>query len=89
MHILDNLRYSFDYCVFGYPNASGIGSNPCVTSEACGPLEDALKTGIMSPDDRAQYDYCAADSGAMLGSSYESCYSCVRADRSHTYLSNC
>ncbi|KAH6987497.1 hypothetical protein BKA56DRAFT_576982 [Ilyonectria sp. MPI-CAGE-AT-0026] len=85
---LYNLRYSFDYCVFGYPNASGIGSNPCVTSEACGPLEDALKTGITSPDDRAQYDYCAADSGAMLGASYESCYSCVRADRTHTYLSN-
>ncbi|KAF7542618.1 hypothetical protein G7Z17_g11420 [Cylindrodendrum hubeiense] len=85
---LYNLRYSFDYCVFGYPNASDVGSNPCVTSEACGPLEAALKKGITSPDDREQYDYCEADSGAMLGASYESCYSCVRADRTHTYLSN-
>ncbi|KAH7152353.1 hypothetical protein B0J13DRAFT_548196 [Dactylonectria estremocensis] len=85
---LYNLRYSFDYCIFGYPNASDIGSNPCVTSEACGPLEAALKKGITSPDDRAQYDYCEADDEAMLGSAYESCYSCVRADHAHTYLSN-
>ncbi|KAK7432736.1 hypothetical protein QQZ08_000596 [Neonectria magnoliae] len=85
---LYNLRYSFDYCIFGYPNASDVGSNPCMTSEACGPLEAAMKYGITDPDDRAQYDYCEADNKAMLSSAFESCYSCVRADRTHTYLSN-
>ncbi|KPM41339.1 hypothetical protein AK830_g5244 [Neonectria ditissima] len=85
---LYNLRYSFDYCIFGYPNATDVGSNPCMTSEACGPLEAAMKQGMTDPDDRAQYDYCEADNKAMLSSAYDNCYACVRADRTHTYLSN-
>ncbi|KAI5461244.1 hypothetical protein BGZ63DRAFT_230622 [Mariannaea sp. PMI_226] len=85
---LYNLRYAFDYCIFGYPNASHIDSSPCVTSEACGPLENALKTSITTPNDRTQYDYCDADKKVMLTDYYSSCYSCVRAGGSHNYVSN-
>ncbi|KAF7561303.1 hypothetical protein G7046_g2838 [Stylonectria norvegica] len=85
---LYNLRYSFDYCVFGYPNATGVGSNPCITSEACGPLEKALKDGIVHPADREQYGFCEADGKAMLSDAVESCHSCVKADRTHSYVSN-
>ncbi|KAM6522428.1 hypothetical protein FALCPG4_012088 [Fusarium falciforme] len=86
---LYNMRYSFDYCVFGYPNATGVGSGPCITSEACGPLEDALKAGITEPDDdRKQYGYCDTDGKAMLGDAYAKCHACVKADSSHTIISN-
>ncbi|KAM5342556.1 hypothetical protein ACJ41O_013522 [Fusarium nematophilum] len=85
---LYNLRYSFDYCVFGFPNATGIDSSPCVTSEACGPLAAALKQGITDPDDRKQYGYCDADGKAMLGDAYAKCYACVKADRTQTIVSN-
>ncbi|KAF4982908.1 hypothetical protein FZEAL_1563 [Fusarium zealandicum] len=85
---LYNLRYSFDYCIFGYPNATDINSSPCVTSEACGPLEAALKGGIIEPDDRKQYDYCDATGKVMLGDAYAKCQSCVKADRTHTIVSN-
>ncbi|KAF4469867.1 exo-alpha-sialidase neuraminidase [Fusarium albosuccineum] len=85
---LYNLRYSFDYCVFGYPNATGIGSSPCITSEACGPLEKALKKGITEPDDRKQYDYCDVDGKAMLGNSYGNCQACITVDSTRTIISN-
>ncbi|KAJ3529033.1 hypothetical protein NM208_g9939 [Fusarium decemcellulare] len=85
---LHNLRYSFDYCVFGYPNATGIGSSPCITSEACGPLEKALKKGITEPDDRKQYDYCDVDGKAMLGNSYGNCQACITVDSTRTIISN-
>ncbi|OHE97771.1 LPXTG-domain-containing protein [Colletotrichum orchidophilum] len=85
---LYNLRYSFDYCIFGYPNATGVGSNPCMTSTACGVLETALIDGVLDPTKSSQYSYCDADGGAMLGSAYDKCLSCVRAGGDHYYLSN-
>ncbi|KAK1718829.1 LPXTG-domain-containing protein [Colletotrichum acutatum] len=85
---LYNMRYSFDYCIFGYPNATGVGSNPCQTSTACGALEAALTDGELDPTKSSQYAYCDADGGAMLGSAYDKCLSCVRAGGEHYYLSN-
>ncbi|KAF9881193.1 LPXTG-domain-containing protein [Colletotrichum karsti] len=84
---LYNLRYSFDYCVFGYPNATGVGSGPCMTSTACGGLEAALIDGELDPSSE-QYAYCDADGGSMLGSSFDKCLSCVRAGGEHYYLAN-
>ncbi|KAF4998199.1 hypothetical protein FDECE_11840 [Fusarium decemcellulare] len=85
---LYNLRYSFDFCVFGYPNATGVDSSPCITSEACGPLADALKGGITTPDDRKQYDYCDVDSKAMLSDAYSNCQACITVESSRTVISN-
>ncbi|KAK2058541.1 LPXTG-domain-containing protein [Colletotrichum caudatum] len=85
---LYNMRYSFDYCVFGYPNATGVGSSPCMTSTACGALEKALTDGELDPEKSSQYSYCDADGGAMLGSAYDKCLSCVRAGGEHYYLAN-
>lgn len=83
------MRYSFDYCIFGYPNATGVGSNPCMTSTACGALEAALTDGELDPEKSTQYSYCDADGGSMLGSAYDKCLSCVRAGGEHYYLTNC
>ncbi|KAF4962243.1 hypothetical protein FSARC_9668 [Fusarium sarcochroum] len=85
---LYNMRYSFDYCIFGYPNATGIATGPCVTSEACGPIWNALKEGITKPNDREQYDYCYADDKAMFTDAVAKCQSCVKADSTHTIISN-
>ncbi|EFQ27941.1 LPXTG-domain-containing protein [Colletotrichum graminicola] len=85
---LYNMRYSFDYCIFGYPNATGVGSSPCTTSTACGALEKALTDGELDPEKSSQYSYCDADGGAMLGSAYDKCLSCVRAGGEHYYLAN-
>ncbi|KAI8251224.1 hypothetical protein K4K58_009002 [Colletotrichum sp. SAR11_239] len=84
---LYNMRYSFAYCVFGYPNATDTGGGPCMTSTACGGLEAALTDGALDPSS-GQYDYCDADGGAVLGPAYDKCMSCVRAGGEHYYLAN-
>ncbi|KAM0411943.1 hypothetical protein ACHAPD_010166 [Fusarium lateritium] len=61
---------------------------PCVTSEACGPIEDALKEGIAEPNDRDKYGYCDTDDKAMLGDAVAKCQACVKADSSQTIISN-
>ncbi|KAK2594918.1 hypothetical protein QQS21_007366 [Conoideocrella luteorostrata] len=87
---LYNLRYAFDYCVLGYPNATGegVGSNPCATSEACGRLGTALKDGITDPANVQRLQYCQVDGGVVTGAYYESCLQCVQADGKRKYLSN-
>ncbi|KAL2212144.1 hypothetical protein CC79DRAFT_346666 [Sarocladium strictum] len=85
---LYNLRYSFDYCVFGDMQASAVDANPCATSEGCGSLTDALRKDMINSTDRAQYDYCEADSQAISGDGFGKCLSCVSAEATHSYISN-
>lgn len=85
----DNLRYAFDYCVLGFPNVTEIESSPCVTSEACGRIEEALQDGIMEPAHAEPYGYCEIDNGAIMSTDVESCLACVRAGNSQHYMSNC
>ncbi|KAH8173989.1 LPXTG-domain-containing protein [Sarocladium implicatum] len=85
---LYNLRYSFDYCVFGDPQSKEIDSNPCATSEGCGSLTDALRKGMVNSTDREQYGYCEVDEQAIKGEDFDQCLSCVSAESTHSYLSN-
>ncbi|KAL7625222.1 hypothetical protein AAE478_004437 [Parahypoxylon ruwenzoriense] len=84
---LYNLRYTFDYCVFGFPNATGIASTPCSTSTACGELEATLTSGNLDPKNH-DYSYCAADGGAMSDEVVSKCISCVAASDGQDYLAN-
>lgn len=90
----DNMRYAIDFCIFGYPNGTGgAGSNPCLTSEACGRLARALEGGI-PVGDRARastdtYSYCEAERGVWKSRYFDACVQCVRADGRHRYLTNC
>ncbi|KAL2130886.1 hypothetical protein VTI74DRAFT_5816 [Chaetomium olivicolor] len=89
MWFLYNLRYTAAYCVFGYPNATGIPSTPCTTSRACGPLEASLKHGILDPRNTSAYSYCSAGNGeAMDSSHFESCIPCISAEGTTEYLAN-
>ncbi|UNI18962.1 hypothetical protein JDV02_005191 [Purpureocillium takamizusanense] len=92
---LYNMRYAIDFCIFGYPNGTGgAGSNPCLTSEACGRLARALETGIPVTDgSRARaatdaYSYCEAEKGVWKSRYLDSCVQCVKADGKHRYLAN-
>lgn len=71
-------------------DAADVDSNPCATSEGCGKLSDTLRKGMMNlTDDREQYGYCEGDEQAMGGDDFESCLSCVSAESTRSYLSNC
>ncbi|KAK7995395.1 hypothetical protein PG990_014168 [Apiospora arundinis] len=88
---LYNLRYTFDYCIFGYPNATGIESTPCSTSTACGGLESSLTGDELNVARGLQpYGFCAANGGAMVNSEtqIQKCVSCVSASQDQKYLAN-
>ncbi|KAK3373773.1 hypothetical protein B0T24DRAFT_528711 [Lasiosphaeria ovina] len=86
---LYNMRYSVAYCIFGYPNATGLGSNPCSTSTACGPLQDSMQYGLVKPNNLDSYSYCSAGDGeAKATGDFERCGACVTADGSTDYLAN-
>lgn len=69
--------------------ASAVDANPCATSEGCGSLTDALRKDMINSTDRAQYGYCEADSQAISGDGFGKCLSCVSAEATHSYISNC
>ncbi|KAI1505628.1 hypothetical protein F5X99DRAFT_428747 [Biscogniauxia marginata] len=84
---LYNLRYTFDYCIFSFPNATEIASTPCSTSTACGQLETALTDGLLDLNN-LDYSYCAVDGGAMTSELIPKCVSCVAASDDQGFLAN-
>lgn len=82
----DNLRYTFDHCVFAFGNASGIDIGPCATSAACGPLEGGLTSDGLDASKATPYGYCDS---SLTGEYSEVCLDCVAADGSKSYLANC
>ncbi|RYP47722.1 hypothetical protein DL768_006258 [Monosporascus sp. mg162] len=84
---LYNLRYTFDYCIFGYPNAKDVASTPCSTETACGELQTAL-TEDQLKGSKPDYSYCSAGGGAMAGPAVEKCLACVAASDDQDYLAN-
>ncbi|KAG7127752.1 hypothetical protein HYQ45_012394 [Verticillium longisporum] len=85
---LYNLRYTLGHCIFGFPNSTGIGSGPCLTSSACGPLEDALTDDLSELDSTSQYGYCDAGGAAMTSDAFGRCLDCVMVGGEHHLLSN-
>ncbi|KAI1478011.1 hypothetical protein F4774DRAFT_181166 [Daldinia eschscholtzii] len=82
---LYNLRYTFDYCIFGFPNATGVASTPCATSTACGGLMEALTDGDLKPEKNG-YSYCSSD--GMPSAAVSECKACVAASDDQDYLAN-
>lgn len=83
---IDNLRYTFDYCIFGFPNAT-VASTPCSTSFACGDLRESLTDDNLNPEDNG-YSYCPG-TGPMSDDMVSKCMSCVSASDDQDYLANC
>lgn len=85
----DNLRYSVNYCVLGYPNATDFEYSPCALDVSCGALEEALTDGILDPAYAEPYSFCNKDGGSILSDKMDACKNCVSGSESHTYLTNC
>ncbi|KAK3377796.1 hypothetical protein B0H63DRAFT_225953 [Podospora didyma] len=89
MWFLYNMRYAVSYCIFGFPNAVGVGSTPCSTSTACGPLQAGMQHGIQNPSNMSTYSYCyAGGDDTMEVRNYEKCTACVSAEGHTEYLAN-
>ncbi|KAK4455758.1 hypothetical protein QBC34DRAFT_390846 [Podospora aff. communis PSN243] len=89
MWFLFNLRYSISYCIFAYPNATGVDSTPCVTNMACGPLQEGFQDGLLDQRGMTPYGYCTVGGGGAKDvPTYERCVSCVSAEGKTEYLAN-
>ena len=82
----DNLRYSFNYCVYAYPNATGVNVGPCATSAACNVLKPGLISDELDPDKVTPYGYCDSE---ITGEYFDRCLDCVRGDHTMNSLANC
>ncbi|KAM0332964.1 hypothetical protein ACHAQA_001620 [Verticillium albo-atrum] len=82
--MLYNMRFALNTCLFD--DATAVNS-PCIINYGCGPLEDAITTGLSSPGD-FNFDYCTADEGAFAAKWHWSCVSCLKSSGTQVYLSN-
>jgi len=80
---LYNLRYAMSWCLFGFPNNTNVGDTPCITSTACGPLENAIEFDSLSSDASA-YAYCSLFTVASI----PKCNDCLSVQTSQYYLLN-
>ncbi|KAM0203316.1 hypothetical protein ACHAQI_010480 [Fusarium lateritium] len=87
---LYNVRYSFDVCLYSYPDAadSGTINSPCNIESSCGSLEDALTTSLLKTNINNQFDYCKANNSIINGASYKECIGCLRTTSNQKFLAN-
>ncbi|KUI56776.1 hypothetical protein VP1G_04115 [Cytospora mali] len=81
--LLYNARFALSYCMFGEPGNVVVDDSPCITSRACGSLEQALEYGNFSTSVGA-YDYC---SEWDLSEFVSGCVNCLRSSE-EDYLAN-
>jgi len=75
--LLYNLRFGLSHCLFDF------GTNPCITSTACEPLQNALQYENLAPN-VTSYGYCSTWSALQV----PKCNNCIRAMDGGAYLSN-
>ncbi|KAK8079100.1 hypothetical protein PG994_002907 [Apiospora phragmitis] len=56
--MLYNMRYAMAYCIYGDLGNDDIGSNPCLTTTACGPFRQAIEIDQLSTN-ASTYSYCS------------------------------
>lgn len=73
-----------DFCIFGVPASSEIGSNVCATSEACGKMFNPWTSDVKNGSRSDEFAYCGKNDEP-----FGPCVDCVRADSSQTKLASC
>jgi len=82
---LDNLRYAFTSCLYGYPRQVANISSPCVVS--CSSLEPALDQNIENPSAYGFFEWCG--SSAFTDVVVTQCHECYNLTTNQIYLGNC
>ncbi|KAH8882852.1 hypothetical protein GQ53DRAFT_700411 [Thozetella sp. PMI_491] len=81
--LLYNLRFAISYCIFGVPQNTQHHDNPCITGNACGPLQASLDWNNLSQTTGA-YDYCNKWDEAQV----TKCSLCLTALDDGHYINN-
>ncbi len=89
-HLLDNLRYTLDACLFSIPSTPiDDGNISCSTNGACRSLKTSLSNDDLEPNPNKAWDYCAADDGNFMSQNQSSCRDCLRNSKEQAYMANC
>ncbi|PYH47355.1 uncharacterized protein BP01DRAFT_380571 [Aspergillus saccharolyticus JOP 1030-1] len=81
---LYNLRFAFDTCVYGYPEAVNTVSTPCLV--ACLGLSPAFEFELLNPTYNTLRTYCAT--GAFADNHIDTCSNCYNLTSTQGYLAN-
>lgn len=82
---LDNLRYAFTSCLYGYPHQVANISSPCVVT--CSSLQPALDQNIQNPSAYGFFEWCG--SSAFTDVVATQCHECYNLTANQIYLGNC
>ena len=85
----DNLRYSFNACIFGATNTTDPVTTPCSLDTACGPIQGAMLEGMSNPATLQQYSYCSAYDNSFVGAFLGTCGTCLTETTNAVIFSNC
>ncbi|PSR90816.1 hypothetical protein BD289DRAFT_365470 [Coniella lustricola] len=84
--LLYNSRYTLSECLWGEPGNIDVGDTPCVTSEACGPLQNAFQyMNFSTSSNVGAYDYC--NEWNVDDENFDGCLNCLRTG-GQQYLGN-
>jgi hypothetical protein len=86
--MVDNIRYSVDVCLFGFPETVQNVSSPCTINWACQPLKTALEAGSLDAS-RDQLEYCTADGNFTTAHHIDDCIQCFASSANQAYMGNC
>ena len=92
---VDNLRYTFTSCVYGYPKSVSNISTQCTVN--CQPLDRALEFDLTDPGANNFYTWCGTSSFADNGiTKCEKCYNFTLIQtqdptngQSQVFMANC
>jgi hypothetical protein len=75
---LFNIKFTVDWCVFGYPDNPNTTAAETACSNACGPIQPPLTDRLLKTNMSLTYQYCQNDysSGTFLGG-VDACIACL------------
>ena len=82
---LDNLRYAFSACVYGYPAGVDSVSSQCLVS--CQGLDSAIEFDLLTPNDINLRAWCSTSTFA--DNQIETCEFCYNLTETQVLMANC
>lgn len=82
---VDNLRYAFSACVYGYPASVDSVSTPCLVS--CQGLSSSLEFELLNPNDINLRAWCSTSTFA--DNQIETCEFCYNLTGTQVLMANC
>ncbi|KUM64358.1 hypothetical protein ACN42_g2717 [Penicillium freii] len=82
-----NVRYNFDWCVFGYPSNNETTTAMTACGQICNAILDPMTNKLFTESESNRYEYCTRDDGAFKDHA-SSCQQCLEKVEGASILAN-